>query len=75
MVKNIVERQGLEAKSRSLTNEVRDLEVSYLSLSNGLDLDFSYSLGFKDAKVTFVTRKASLSLLPSSGAKVAKNDL
>ncbi len=58
MVSNIVARRNLEASARSLSNEVGDLELSYLSMSNNIDLNYSYSLGFKDTKATFATRKS-----------------
>ena len=78
MVKNIVERQGLEVRARTLSNEVRNLEVSYLSMINSIDLNLSYSLGFKKTTATFATRKA-LGLLPSGetsgSAKKVQNDI
>lgn len=78
MVKNIVERQNLEVQARSLSSEVRNLEVTYLSMSNDIDLNFSHSLGFKETQATFVTRKA-LGLNSTGGSfgsiKIVKNDL
>lgn len=78
MVKNIVERQGLEINARALTNEVRDLEVTYLSMSNTVDLSLSYSLGFRETKPTFATRKA-LGLVSFGesfpNTKIVQNDL
>ncbi len=62
MVKNIVERRSAEASARTLSNEVRDLELTYLSISSGVDLPYSYSLGFKEPKATFATRKSTLGL-------------
>src|SRR3989344_710211 len=50
MVFNIVERRALEAKVRTLSNEVGDLELAYLSLSNNVNLEFSHSIGFKEVK-------------------------
>ena len=58
MVVNIVERRSLEAEARTLTNEVRNLEVIYLSKTNDIDLTLSHSLGFRETKTTFATRKA-----------------
>ena len=58
MVYNVLERKTLEVKALSLSNIVADLEISYLSISNKIDLDFSHSLGFKEAKATFATRKS-----------------
>ena len=57
-VKNIVERKSLETEARTLSAEVRDLELTYLSLSNNIDLPLSYSMGFKEVKANFATRKA-----------------
>ncbi len=58
MVFNIVERKVMEKEALSLSNEVGALELSYLSLSNKVDLNLSYSLGFKEVKPKFATRKA-----------------
>lgn len=65
MVKNIIERRSFEAEARSLSTEVGKLELSYLSMSNNVDLVLSYSMGFKEVKAKFATRKA-LSLVPLS---------
>lgn len=59
MVWNIVERRSLEAEARTLSNEVGDLELSYLSMSNKVDLNLSTALGFKETKIIFATRKSS----------------
>ena len=78
MVKNIVERQSLEVRSQVLSSEVRNLEVSYLSKVNSIDLELSYSLGFKKSQTTFATRKA-LGLIPAGepmgGIKIVPNDI
>ena len=77
MVKNIVERKSLETNALTLSSEVRDLELTYLSMSNNVDLAFSYSKGFKEIQATFATHK-SLGLISNSGldnVKTAKNDL
>lgn len=58
MIFNVVERRTLEADARALSNEVMDLEATYLSMSSKLDLNFSKSLGFSEAKPTFATRKS-----------------
>ena len=57
MVFNIVQRRNLESQARTLTNDVNNLELSYLSLSNKVDLNLAYSLGFKETKTEFTTRK------------------
>jgi len=75
MVKNIIERRSFEAEIRSLSSEVSNLELSYLSLANKVDLTLSYSMGFKETKATFATRKALGFGLTSSNIQIAQNDL
>ncbi|MCX6752102.1 MAG: hypothetical protein NTZ87_01200 [Candidatus Nomurabacteria bacterium] len=78
MVKNIVQRQGLETQARSLSNEVQNLEVTYLSLSNNVDLTLSNSLGFKEVKATFANRKAlgfNSTSVPFGNIKIVQNDI
>ncbi len=69
MVFNIVERKSLEAYSHTLGNEVGDLELQYLSMSQKIDLNLAYSLGFKDTKAKYATRKALGSI------SIAKNEI
>lgn len=57
MIFNIMERKNLEEQVLVLGNEVKDLELSYLSTSNSIDLAFSHSLGFKETDIKFATRK------------------
>lgn len=81
MVKDIVERRSLEINVRALSNEVGNLELTYLSMSNNVDLAFSYSMGFKETRAIFATRKSlsSISLknisVPFDSIKVAQNDI
>ena len=58
MVFNIVERKGLERQAVALSNEVGDMELVYLALSNKIDLELSHSLGFSEVKPKFATRKS-----------------
>ena len=69
MVFNIVERRSLETQARTLASEVGNLELTYLSATNKIDLEFSAALGFKETHATFATRKSLGSL------KVPGNDL
>ena len=62
MVFNIAERRTLEKEALALTNEIGNLELSYLSISGSVDLALSSSMGFKETKATFATRKALGSL-------------
>ena len=76
MVKNIIERRGLEAETRVLSSEVANLELKYLSMTNVVDLAFSYRMGFKETKATFATRKAlGLSNIHGKNIQIAQNDL
>lgn len=74
MVRNIIERKSLEMHARALSSEVGDLELTYLSLSNNIDLPFSYSLGFKEIKAGFATRK-TLGFKPIDSVKIAQNGI
>jgi len=73
MVFNIAERRTLDTRARALSSEVADLELSYLSLSNEIDLAYSHSLGFKEANAKFATRKALGSL--NGKLKSTKNEI
>ena len=69
MVFNIVERKALEGHALTLSNEVGNLEQEYLSLSQKVNLNLAYSLGFKEVKTEFATRKALGSI------SIAKNEI
>jgi hypothetical protein len=69
MVFNIVERKALEGRALVLSNEVGSLELEYLSMSKKIDLDLAYSLGFKEIKTKFATRKTLGSI------NIAKNEI
>jgi len=69
MVFNIVERKTLEADARTLSNEVGDLELQYLSVSDKVDLTLAQAMGFQEIKAKFATRKALGSI------KLVKNEL
>jgi|SRR3989344_4020508 len=73
MVFNIVERRQLDGYARTLSTEVRELELSYLSISNDIDLAFSHSLGFKETEVKFATRKSLGSL--NGSVKIPPNEI
>ncbi len=56
MVFNIVERRSLEAEARTLTSQVGDMELTYLSLSSSLDMNLAHSMSFQATKPNFATR-------------------
>ncbi|OGJ04178.1 hypothetical protein A3G06_00495 [Candidatus Nomurabacteria bacterium RIFCSPLOWO2_12_FULL_46_14] len=58
MVYNIVERKTLEAQAQTIGNEVRELELNYLSLAGGIDFKLSQTLGFKEIQARYAARQA-----------------
>jgi hypothetical protein len=68
-VVNIVQRRALEKQELTLSNEVSSMELSYLSLTSSVDLALSTSMGFKQTKATFATRRSLGSL------KLANNEI
>lgn len=58
MVFSIVGRKTLEKEMLTLSNEVSELEVFYLTVSNSIDMNLSSTMGFKETKATFATRKS-----------------
>lgn len=69
MVLNIVERKNLEAEARVIASDIGALELTYFSKSNIVDLSLSSTMGFKEAKANFATRKSLGSL------KIAKHEI
>ncbi|MFA5840813.1 MAG: hypothetical protein WC847_00885 [Candidatus Paceibacterota bacterium] len=78
MVFNIVGRKTLEKEMLTLSNDISKLELTYLSVSSSVDMAMSSTMGFKETKATFATRK---SLGFNSGntnlgnIKLAKNEI
>jgi hypothetical protein len=66
---NVVERQSLGGETKTLSSEVGNLELEYLSISGKIDLALSQEMGFKEPKTNFAVRK-SLSAL-----KLTSNEL
>lgn len=69
MVFNIVERKAYDKEARAISNEVSDLELSYLKEANKIDLNLSYSMGFKETNTKYATRKSLGSI------KVPQNEI
>lgn len=55
---SIIARRTLEKEMTILSNEISKLEVSYLAISNSVDMNLSSTMGFKEAKATFAIRKS-----------------
>lgn len=58
VVFDIVERRALEKEALALSNDVGALELSYLSVSASVDATLSSSMGFKETRASFATRKS-----------------
>ncbi len=58
MVFNIVERESLNSQARALQNDVSQLELTYLSDSGKVDLDYSHTLGFQEVSPEYATRQS-----------------
>lgn len=59
-IRNIVERQNLEAEASKLTLIIGSDEFKYISMRNEVTLDLAYSLGFKDVTAKrFISRNAN----------------
>jgi hypothetical protein len=58
MVFNIVQRKNLEKEALTLSSQVGNLELSYLSVSNSVDVALSSSMGFKATQVNYAVRKS-----------------
>lgn len=55
---NVVERQKIEKEIASINSRISDLESSYISLNNKINLEYAFSAGFvKVAKEKYVRRK------------------
>ena len=60
MVVNIIERRHLEANASELSDQVQALELAYFDMSAKIDLPLSQAMGFKETKITYATRRATL---------------
>lgn len=58
MTFNIVARQSLGVNARDLSNEVGNLELKYLAMSNAIDIAMSSDMGFKESKIKYATRQS-----------------
>jgi hypothetical protein len=58
MVFSIVQRKALEKQELSLSSDVGNLELSYLSVSNNVDIALSSSMGFKATQINYAVRKS-----------------
>ena len=54
---NIVQRKNLEKEELGLSGDVGSLELSYLSVSNSVDIALSSSMGFQPIQVNYAVRK------------------
>jgi len=57
IVFNGLAKKSLENNVRELVNNVGQLELSYLTLSNSIDKDLAISLGYVDAHNSFIVTR------------------
>jgi len=55
---NIIERRASEGEARTLSNEVLELELTYLQMSEKVDANLAREMGFKEAQASFTARKS-----------------
>lgn len=70
MVWNIVARRSIETQISSLTTNVGELELKYMSLSDKVDLNLAYSMGFSETSNKEFTDRKPIGVL-----LVAPNEL
>ena len=78
MVFSIVLSRTLGKEIATLSNEIGNLEVSYLAVSGSIDMNLSSVMGFKETKATFTTRKSlgfNLSDVNLGNIKLANNEI
>ena len=62
-VRNTVVRQELESQVGNLTLKISEMEFSYISLKNNVNIDIAYARGYQDvSQPTYITRGSSRSL-------------
>jgi len=62
-VRNTVVRQELESQVSNLTLKISEMEFSYISLKNNVNIDIAYARGYQDvSKPTYITRGSARSL-------------
>lgn len=60
-VRNVVARQKMQAELSQLTSKIGEMEFSYITAKNSIDLNKAYALGFKDvANNAYVQRETSV---------------
>ncbi|MEK7185348.1 MAG: hypothetical protein AAB726_01870 [Patescibacteria group bacterium] len=63
----VVEREATAEKFSALSTDIVSLQSEHLSLSNKITADLVYSLGYKEARPTFIPRQ-SVSTIARAGA-------
>lgn len=58
LILNIIQRKNLEKEAQALSTAVGELELTYLSVSGGIDLALSAQMGFTEAPANFATRQS-----------------
>ena len=76
MILAVIERKGFENDSRALATDIGELELTYLSMTSGVDLELSHSLGFIEAKPAFAVRQPlGFNTLKERNIQLAQNEI
>lgn len=73
MILNIAKHKVLDKELLSLSNEIGNMELNYLSMASKVDLGLSKSMGFKEIKPTFAVRQSFT--LESSLSQATDNEI
>ncbi|MEK7588249.1 MAG: hypothetical protein AAB438_00335 [Patescibacteria group bacterium] len=77
MISSVIERKSLENEARTLANDIGGLELTYLDMSSGIDLEYSHTLGFKEVTPVFAVREAlvGFNTIKEKNIKLANNEI
>lgn len=68
-VRNVVARQKMQVELSQLTSRIAEMEFSYITAKNSIDLSKAYTLGFKDVAInTYVQRNMSVAFAGNVGS-------
>lgn len=56
-IRNVAKRENIENEIGTITSNLSDLELQYLSRKNNLTLDYALSIGFKEVnKINYISK-------------------
>ncbi len=64
-IENVVQREKISEEIDIVSTRVGDLEIEYISLKNGINLEVARGRGFRDAVVTsYIGKKSVTAMAP-----------